>query len=233
MFITVCHLTLHDYLFYASREMGRLYETEKYLHNYGLTYALGLVRAPYTNLAQVPHYQEDLGVMNEQGVYVTPAHPLRYTFAFHTFKMANVNYYNKMEQMSRNEVVFGRAKELAPESIFEFFVLSEREVKLPRWIRLGKWMSKARVDVLASGDAMVKEGAFRANGALNPLDVSLLPDNCSIIAMAPASLITNVYSSGSYYELSYGNDSEGRNKGTVHLPVHMRYQPGGAQRVSA
>ena len=94
-------------------------------------------------------------------------------------------------------------------------------------------MSKARVDVLASGEAQVKEGAFRANGALNPLDVALLPDNCSIIAMAPASLITNVYSSGSYYELSYGNDAGGRNKGTVHLPVHMRYQPGGAQRVLA
>lgn len=232
MHIMVCHLTLHDYLFYASREMGRLYETEKYLHNYGLTYALGLATSPYANLAQVPHYQEDLDPLNQQGVYVTPAHPLRYTFAFHTFKMANVNYYNKMEQMSRNEVVFGRAKELAPESIFEFFVLSEREVKLPRWIRLGKWMSKARVDVLASGDALVKEGAFRANGALNPLDVALLPDNCSIIAMAPASLITNVYSSGMYYELRYGNDSGERNKPTVHLPINMRYQPG-ARRVSA
>lgn len=232
MRITVCHLTLHDFLFYASREMGRLYETEKYLHNYGLTYALGLVRSPYANLSQVPRYREDLDVLNEQEVYVTPAHPLRYTFSFSTFKMANVNYYNFTPQISTNQVVFGRSKELAPESIFEFFVLSEREVKLPRWIRLGKWMSKARVDVLASGDAQVKEGTFRANGALNPLDVSLLPDNCSIIAMAPASLITNVYSSGSYYELSYGNDG-GRNKETVHLPVHMRYQPGGAQKVSA
>jgi CRISPR-associated protein Csc1 len=233
MRIMVCHLTLHDYLFYASREMGRLYETEKYLHNYGLTYALGLVQSPYANLAQVPHYQEDLDPLNRQGVYVTPAHPLRYTFSFSTFKMANVNYYNFTPQISTNQVVFGRSKELAPESTFEFFVLSEREVKLPRWIRLGKWMSKARVDVLASGEAQVKEGAFRANGALNPLDVSLLPDNCSIIAMAPASLITNVYSSGTYYELSYGNDADGRNKGTVHLPVHMRYQPGGAQRISA
>ena len=86
MFITVCHLTLHDYLFYASREMGRLYETEKYLHNYGLTYALGLAKSPYTNLTQVPHYSEDLDGMNKQGVYVTPAHPLRYTFSFSTFK---------------------------------------------------------------------------------------------------------------------------------------------------
>ena len=126
MFITVCRLHLHDFLFYASREMGRLYETEKYLHNYGLTYALGLVKTPYANLAQVPRYAEELSTVNEQGVYVTPAYPLRYTFAFHTFKMANVNYYNFTPQISSNQVVFGRAKELAPESVFEFFVLSEQ-----------------------------------------------------------------------------------------------------------
>src|SRR5260370_36395658 len=89
MFITVCHLRLDDYLFYASREIGRLYETEKYLHNYGLTYALGLVKSPYANLSQVPRYGEDFQALNEQGVYVTPAYPLHYGFAFSTFKMAN------------------------------------------------------------------------------------------------------------------------------------------------
>src|SRR5579875_269900 len=165
MFITVCHLTLHDFLFYASREMGRLYETEKYLHNYGLTYALGLVKAPYTNLAQVPRYQEDLAVLNEQGVYVTPAHPLRFSFAFHTFKMASVNYYNLTPQISTNQVVFGRAKELAPESAFEFFVLSESQQRLPHWIRLGKWMAKARVEVISEGYAEIKQGDYRASGA--------------------------------------------------------------------
>jgi hypothetical protein len=64
MLITVCRLVLHDYLYYASREMGRLYETEKYLHNYGLTYALGLARAPFSNLVQTPRYREDLSEVN-------------------------------------------------------------------------------------------------------------------------------------------------------------------------
>src|SRR5436305_14185269 len=218
MFITVCHLTLHDYLFYASREMGRLYETEKYLHNYGLTYALGLAKAPYTNLAQVPRYQEDLDEMNRQGVYVTPAHPLHYAFTFSTFKMANVNYYNLTPQISSNQVVFGRAKELAPESTFEFFVLSEHEVHLPRWIRLGKWMAKAKVEVKASGSAQNKRGSYRAHGALNPLDLELLPHNCNIIAMAPASLITNVYCTGSYYEFEY---SKGGSSEPIRLPTKM------------
>ncbi len=230
MFIQACHLTLHDYLFYASREMGRLYETEKYLHNYGLTYALGLVQAPYSNLAQVPRYSEDLNSLNEQGLYVTPAHPLHYSFAFHTFKMANVNYYNFTPQISSNQAVFGRAKELAPESTFEFFVLSEREVKLPSWVRLGKWMAKARVDVIAKGTAQVKQGQYRASGALNPLDISLMPEHCNIVAMAPASLLTNVVYSGDYYELIYG---EGKHPPTIHLPTKMSYQPKRPSRLSA
>ncbi len=216
MLITVCRLTLHDYLFYASREMGRLYETEKYLHNYGLAYALGLVASPYTNVTQVPHYAEDLQHLNEQGVYITPAHPVHYTFAFHTFKMANVNYYNLTPQISSNQVVFGRSKELTPESCFEFFLLSPHEVRLPHWIRLGKWMAKARVEVLPWCTAHVHQGEQQMSGALNPLDLSSVPSHCNIIAMAPASLITNVAISGDYYE--------GEVKGqTVRLPQGMRF----------
>ncbi|HLI68717.1 MAG TPA: type I-D CRISPR-associated protein Cas5/Csc1 [Ktedonobacteraceae bacterium] len=222
MLITVCRLELHDFLFYASREMGRLYETERYLHNYGLTYALGLARSPYANLAQVPRYAEDLHLLNEQGIYLTPAYPLRYTFAFHTFKMASVSYYTFTPQISSNQVVFGRSKELAPESCFEFFALSEREIKLPRWIRLGKWMAKARIEIVAHGTAQIKQGDYQASGALNPLDLASQPENCNIVAMAPASLITNMYATGSYYELSLaGNDQ------VIRLPVGMSYRPGG------
>ncbi len=228
MFMTVCRLTLHDYLFYASREMGRLYETEKYLHNYGLTYALGLVKSPYTNLTQVPRYQEDLSVLNEQGVYVTPAQPVQCTFAFHTFKMANVNYYNFTPQVSSNQVVFGRAKELAPESTFEFFVLSTTPIQLPRWIRLGKWMAKARVTVITQTAVKVKTGSERVeqiervSGALNPLDLAQRPETCNVVAMAPASLITNVHMSGEYYE---GKVDSADGAGTIRLPVGMSYRP--------
>jgi len=230
MLITVCRLHLHDFLFYASREMGRLYETEKYLHNYGLTYALGLAKAPYANLVQTPRYSEDLNAVNEQGVYVTPAYPLHYAFAFHTFKMANVQYYNFTPQISSNQVVFGRAKELAPESSFAFFVLSERKVTLPRWIRLGKWMAKARVEIVQQGKALEKQGTFRVDGALNPLDLILMPDTCNIVAMAPASLITNVYCTGNFYELA---PEEKRRLPSVCLPVDMRYRPERNQRLWA
>jgi CRISPR-associated protein Csc1 len=222
MLITVCRLVLHDYLYYASREMGRLYETEKYLHNYGLTYALGLTKAPFANLTQVPRYREDLSNVNAQGVYITPAHPLQYSFAFHTFKMTNVNYYNFTPQISSNQVVFGRAKELAPESTFEFFVLSADEIRLPRWIRLGKWMAKAHVEIKGQGKALRKQGDYHVDGALNPLDITLAPENCNIIAMAPASLITNVYGTGDFYEMTCDGD-HGRPR-TVRLPAEMSYR---------
>jgi CRISPR-associated protein Csc1 len=220
MFITICQLSLHDYLFYATREMGRLYETETYLHNYGLTYALGLVKSPFANLSQVPRYREDLAAMNEQGVYVTPAHPLHYSFAFHTFKMANVDYYNFTPQVSSNQVVFGRAKELAPESTFEFSVLSEKEIALPSWIRLGKWMAKARVTIVNRKQAQIKEGPYRVMGVLNPLDLAAVPSHCNVIAMAPASLLTHVYHTGQYYTISA---SEQKQAQAVGLPVAMRY----------
>jgi CRISPR-associated protein Csc1 len=220
MFITICQLSLHDYLFYATREMGRLYETETYLHNYALTYALGLVKSPFANLSQVPRYREDLGAMNEQGVYVTPAHPLHYSFAFHTFKMANVDYYNFTPQVSSNQVVFGRAKELAPESTFEFYVLSEKEMTLPGWIRLGKWMAKARVTIVDHKQAQIKEGQYRVMGALNPLDLAAVPSHCNVISMAPASLLTDVYQQGRYYEIEAGKQGHTQ---AVCLPVAMRY----------
>lgn len=221
MFVTVCHLELHDYLFYASREMGRLYETEKYLHNYGLTYALGLVKAPYANLSQVPRYQADLQALNEQGIYVTPAYPLHCSFSFSTFKMANVNYYNFTPQISSNQVVFGRAKELAPQSTFKFFVLSESRLALPRWIRLGKWMAKAHVAIESEQEAHLKRGSFRAVEALNPLDLVQPPENCNIVAMAPASLVTHAYCSGDYYDLT----PEDTKSGPIGLPAGMSYQP--------
>ena len=217
MLITVCQLKLHDFLFYASREMGRLYETEKYLHNYGLTYALGLVKSPFSNLTQIPRYQEDLAAMNEQRIYVTPAYPLQYAFAFHTFKMANVDYYNFTPQMSSNQVVFGRAKELAPESTFVFFVLSEQAIHLPTWIRLGKWMAKAHLVIQSQEQAQEKSGSFQASGALNPLDIADMPENCNIVAMAPASLLTGACYTGRYYETSGDDDHR------VRLPVAMHY----------
>ena len=203
-------MTLHDNLYYASREFGRFYETEKYLHNYGLTYALGLVQpAPaYFNGSQEPRYREELQPERVGYCYVTPAHPLRVDFAFITFKMAAVPYYSYTPKENKNRVLFGRAKELAIGSKFEFYVFAEEQRPLPRWVRLGKWMSKAEVlhkwYTVGTDMAKVVESKVPLPSAcpINPLDVSR--DRLStfdIVVMPPVSLLTNSRIMGPFCKL--------------------------------
>lgn len=212
MHIYHCRLTLHDAVFFATREIGRLYETGHYLHNYGLTYAFRLVESPWFHAEQVPQYAADLSALNGQ-VYVTPARPLDVTFQLATFKYGEEVLHVEMQQATRNTPSFGRAKELAPESTFQCYVLSEEPVTLPRWIRLGKWHSKALVAV-ESVEVRQRSGVYTAACPLNPLDVP--PDTLrafDIISMPPSSLVANGRCTGDYYETGRG----------LGIPVGLRY----------
>ena len=91
-------------------------------------------------------------------------------------------------------------------------------------------MAKARVDIKGQGLARAHNGTFRVDGALNPLDLTIMPENCNIVAMAPASLITNVSCTGGYYELAF--DAGGYSR-TIRLPMEMSYQPDRNRRLFA
>jgi CRISPR-associated protein Csc1 len=207
-----CRLTLQDPLFHATRELGRLYETGRYLHNYALTYAFGMAVSPWFHREQVPHYADDLRPLGGQ-VYVTPAQPEQVMFQLSTFKYGEEILHVEMQQAERNTPSFGRAKEIAPESTFACYVVSAAPLRLPRWIRLGKWHSKALVDV---ADIEVKEasGDYAAACPLNPLDVPAGALRAfDIISMPPASLVANARCSGPHYQVGRG----------VGIPVGMRY----------
>ncbi|MBV7337668.1 type I-D CRISPR-associated protein Cas5/Csc1 [Chloroflexi bacterium TSY] len=206
MFVTICDLTLHENLFYATREIGRLYETGRYLHNYGLSYALGFAVAPYFNNRAMPRYSEDLSVLNESQIYVTPAKPKNVTFELNTFKYADNRYRVKMELGQRNTPSFGRAKEIAVGSTFEFAVLSPQPMMTKRWIRLGKWMSKSWVDVRAEVEVeQPRESEAVAHFPINPLDISneIKLQTYDLISMPPVSLLDNVHFVGPHYRLEY------------------------------
>lgn len=215
VFISRCQIELHDSLYYATREIGRLYETEPIIHNYALCYALGLVDSQIysTTVAeehsyryfcpeQVPKYEENLTPLNQQEIYVTPARSLNHSSILNTWKYANNNYHVEMEKTQKNIPSFGRAKEIAPESLFEFFVISQKELKLPKWIRLGKWMSKAEVTVEPLPKPKIAEGIFTCTYPLNPLDVMFTNQVISydVVNMPPVSLIQNVQMRGQYYQ---------------------------------
>lgn len=227
-----CTLELHDSLYYATREIGRLYETEPILHNYGLCYALGLVDSDrhsttvseqhsyrYFCPEQIPKYEEHLTPLNQQGIYVTPARAVSHTTVLNTWKYASNNYHVEMEKTQKNIPSFGRAKEIAPESQFECFILTQQSLILPRWVRLGKWASKAEVFVEELEKPQLhQESEFIYPYPLNPLDVMFTHQVLSYdtVNMPPVSLIRNVRMQGEYYTFE---EMRG-----LKLPARMQYR---------
>jgi len=208
MRITHCRLCLHENLFYATREIGRLYETGRYLHNYGLTYALGLTAAAYASAGAIPGYAAELSPLNERQFYVTPARPVQVAFELNTFKYADNRYRVKMEPGSRNTPSFGRAKELAVGSEFAFSVLSGAEWQPPKWVRLGKWMSKAAVEMVGTEEiGKIRQGVYTAAVPLNPLDLPAASHLLAydLISMPPVSLLDNAQLTGPHYRLVNGD----------------------------
>ncbi|CAN1211669.1 CRISPR-associated protein Csc1 [Tumidithrix helvetica PCC 7403] len=227
-----CNLELHDSLYFATREIGRLYETEPVLHNYALSYVLGLIDNPQysTEVAeehsyryfcpeQVPKYEEHLNPLNQQGIYVTPARAVHHTAVLNTWKYADNRYHVEMKQTEKNIPSFGRTKEIAPESRFEFFIISGKSLVLPRWVRIGKWASKARLEVYELPKPKHhQQGEFIFPYPLNPLDVMFSNQVLSYdtVNMPPVSLIRNVRMIGEFYTF------EGLQN--LKIPAQMQYR---------
>jgi CRISPR-associated protein Csc1 len=228
-----CTLELHDSLYFATREMGRLYETEPIVHNYALSYALGLIDNPrygtnvteeheYRNFCaeQVPKYREHLEPLNQQGIYVTPAKATKHATTLNTWKYADNRFHVEMQPTERNIPSFGRTKEIAPESQFEFFIISKQELHLAHWLRLGKWASKAELKTQTFKPKRQSAKEFIVAHPLNPLDVMFTNQVISYdtINMPPVSLIRNVRMVGEHYTLEgFGN---------LNLPANMQYNFG-------
>ena len=216
MNVAKCQLILHDSLYYATREMGRLYETEKVIHNWALTYALGFIQKPYYCPDSVPTYQDDLQPINEAGVYVTPAKPICCDYVTNTFKFADNRHRTFSAPNRTNKPSYGKAKELAPESEFEFFIVGKLPERVPKWIRLGLWMSKAQIEITDCQDLTVQRGKFTCPHLLNPLDLSISPQLYDLISMPPVSLLQNATLTGEYVEFRKGKE-------IICLPATMRY----------
>lgn len=230
-----CQLTLHDNVFFATREMGTLYETEKYLHNWALTYAVFSethIPRPYRmkgKLAQKPGYldeshEQNLLQINRSGLYLFPGRPLRWSYQVNTFKAAQVAYYGRSQQFGAKDarrnypINFGRAKEIAVGSTYRSYLLSENPVTiqdLPRWIRLGKWAAKIHIEYTPIAEATLEQGLFTCTHPLNPID---LPATTQLklydrIVMPPASLVSQARLEGKYWKLL----------GDVCLPANVSY----------
>lgn len=224
-------ITLMEHTYFASRELGILSQTEPLLGNYALAYALGLVVAPFRVLSKDrPRYVEDLGPLNTRGLYVTPGtfaqDSLR--FVLSQFNAQTDTYYSRYDQgaiattpktaRAANFPQAGRIRMLGQGSMATCYVLDgqdSEELVLPGYIRLGKFMSKARLQWKRQQVREVQRESAVLPLLLNAVDLppGMLPRTFVIHNIHPAPLLERAELSGSFWQLA---------DGTL-LPVGMRF----------
>jgi CRISPR-associated protein Csc1 len=230
MLLYHCTLTFHDNLFYETRTLGRLYETGRILHNIALCYALGFASTGYFHRDDVPQYEQELAPVNNAGVYVTPAQGLDVRYVVHTFKLGDERSAVMMERSNVNIPSYGRAKEIGIGSRFAFGVLSEQPLPFPRWIRMGLWLSKARLtaneaDPIQLNLIEARNERERARTvSIYPLNPTDLPDTAALrlfdlVSMRPSSLVENALIESDQWW--HGTLPDGRD---VYLPVGLQHR---------
>ena len=234
MHIYCCEFELMENLFFASREVNNFFQTEPVIGNYALAYALELCCANYHNEGEIT-YAKDLERLNEVGIYVTPgtlAKEARFTVV--QFNALSDSYWFQMEQnaisVNRQRIFdskkkaratnfpqIGKIKMLSIGNKGVFYITSRDEYQVPRYIRLGKFMSKARISAYKQHYREVHAQDVSYRYYLNPND---LPSDTQIgmfdmLNIRPTPLIRQVQLSGKVYELADDNKTQ--------LPAGMRF----------
>ena len=235
MYIYRCEFELMENLFFASREVNNFFQTEAVIGNYALAYALGLCRSGYHNDAEIT-YAQDLKKLNEAGIYVTPGTLTeKPRFTVSRFNALSDSYWYQMEQnaisVNRKRIFnprlkaratnfpqIGRLKLLSIGNKGVFYLTSRDEFRVPRYIRLGKFMSKTKISAYKQRYRQTYAEDVSYSNYLNPND---LPSDTQIgmfdlLNIRPAPLIRQVQLSGGFYELT--DNSE-----TLLLPAGMRF----------
>lgn len=231
-----------DYVFFATVERGKVYQTGAFIHNYALAYALQLATSPYTHMIQKPEYERELAPLNEAGIYLTPARPLKLSYRITQWNTVQEGYGFGKKRRDIGYPDWGFALVLRPESSLEFYLLVNDFVSIPElspfrnvlagkasYIRLGKFMGKARVGLVKAHQVLEKEGAFTAGHTasksgrlsllLNWRDIPADPISCEVYPETlPTRLIQNPrFSEGKHYLAKFGDKDE------VLLPAEMRF----------
>ncbi len=226
-------IELLDYIFYATTERGKVYETGAFIHNYALTYALGLGRGEtytYARLTQEPRYVEELTPLNGR-LYLTPAAPQRVAHRLVQWNTIREGYAFPGKEPSVGYPDWGFARMLRPGCRFVCYLLVPDPAALPDApalrdltagrpirIRLGKFPGKARLQAQRADKVVLQEGPFQATAMLNWRDLETDPQVCDIVAASlPTRLLSSAhFAEGPYYEAHFDQD-------IVRLPVRMRF----------
>jgi CRISPR-associated protein Csc1 len=233
MHIYPANLQLWEHTFFASREIDPLYASEPLIGNYALTYALGLCNAPY-RWNGGPRYKEDFTPLNTLGLYVTPAGFSKLRMALTRFNGQIDSYYvrfvpNAITNIRSSRIKAtnfpqsGRIRMLGLGSLAHFYLLDRDHLiaqgKGPRllpYIRLGKFMSKARIEWKERiTPRIIQSNRAKVSGLLNAADIENSADLLvySAYNIHPAPILSDVEMRGQLWQL----DQE------TFLPAAMHY----------
>lgn len=220
---------------FTSREVGRLADTESFVLNTALYYALGLASGRYVDRTFEPTYVDDTDNLAEN-LYVSPAAPvpgtspeyLTTTYNATRDEYAVVNYSAEEDPYEgRNLPTYGRRRSLTSGTDLRFFIIPrERDATLvaadlPQYVRLGKKRGKARLD-LTVREATRRSGSFRLNHPIGAYDHDATPiGNVVSKSMQPTPLIVQADYEGDYLRIDRsGADTDPE---TVELPAGLMF----------
>ncbi|MBW4489499.1 MAG: type I-D CRISPR-associated protein Cas5/Csc1 [Trichocoleus desertorum ATA4-8-CV12] len=226
-------------VFFASRELSDTYYTEGTIGNYALAYALGWAQSPYRLTGKdtgQPKYLEDLVPLAEQ-CYILPAFPKdgNVSFRFERFNALSDSYWyamtNNRVATAREDLPLkrtgkkpntyrpsnfpqtGRLRVIERGSRFQTLVFGNKE--LPEYIRVGKFTSKVRVDIVQELTVIpLPEGEYSCSAYFSAADIprSLNLLAFDLISIPPVSLLKNLQFYGAAWRV-----------GNFTLPANLRF----------
>jgi CRISPR-associated protein Csc1 len=218
---------------FTSREVGRLADTEPYLLNTALYYALELASGRYVDTNYEPTYLEDTAEVADE-LYVSPAAPVpgtSPTYVTTTYspsrdEYVEVNYSAQDDPYEKQNLPsYGRRRSLTHGTELRFFLLARGgdppTDRLPTYIRLGKKRGKARVEF---DDRPVSEqsGEYRLNHPISAYDSDQAPvGNVVTKSMRPAPLVLQGDYDGTYLSIDRADVETPPDR--VRLPADLRF----------
>lgn len=162
---------------FVSTEFGGEYHAYGFIGNTALPYALGLVPVDYEQHKK-PMHRVHFSELTKNGIYVTPV-----TFIGNVqFKVERFNCIPESYELTWKDDPSkkgGRTDNYPDEGVFKmiargnvgvFYIISEKPVAVPTYIRVGKFMSKCKIDA-RSVSPSTGNGKARAGIILRAEDI--------------------------------------------------------------
>ncbi|WP_029452497.1 type I-D CRISPR-associated protein Cas5/Csc1 [Clostridium algidicarnis] len=193
-------LEFMEEVFFSSQEIDTLFSTKPFIGNYALSYAMGWCRSKYNQ--NYISYEEDFKVVNDNGLYITPAYIKEPKYNISTFNALSDKYYHKMERALVNYPQVGKIKVLSSSNKAEGLIFSKWELKKVSYIRLGKFLGKVKVSYERC-DFDIEKSDKKCYGLINTVDLSedFKIKGFELINMQPVSLFKNLRGEGKMYKI--------------------------------